>query len=755
MTNEVLDVRALLDPLAGRLPLLRDALLADSSAGFEPVSLSAGGVLLRAGEPAQALYVVAKGTLRATIARDDGSQFAVGELGPGEIAGELAILTGGGEYGATVSAVTDAVLVRVPRASFERMAAASPAALREMAGGIRQRLAFDTLAVDMPKLFGPVDAEMLHFVESRVQWLQVAAGERLFSEGDKGEDLYFVVGGRLRAIAPDGRVLSEMTRGESIGEMALLTGEPRAASVVAVRDSALVRVSRQAFDEIVAKYPQVLRTIARIVIHRLRVSARLDSAGRACKCIAVLAINDSVSAAQFSERLVAAFATVGPTLHLSSERVDRLLNRPGIACAGDEEPAGIRLTTWLDQQESSHQVVVFESDRTDTAWTRRCLRQADEVLLVADAASDPGPGALERSLLAADGGISRARQNLILLHPRATRMPTGTARWFAGRDIRRNFHVRADDNGDYGRLARSLGDAAVGLVLGGGGARGLAHIGVVRAMREAGMHIDVVGGTSMGAVMASLVAMGQDWNEMLETNRDAWMRHKPHKEYSLPMISLIRSRRLDAMAQKIWGEIQIEDLWLDYFCISCNLSNSATIVHTRGPLWKAVRASASIPGVFVPVLSDGHILVDGGVVNNLPEDVMRERACRSVVVVDVGSEQEFVFKSREFPSPWQFLKSRLFRSGSRVAVPHIVDVLMRTVDVSSSELTREARKHADLCLRPPIDRYGTLQFEALDEIAKVGYRYASAKLEEMRREPTFAALFEGGGAIRPAVARSE
>ena len=135
---------------------------------------------------------------------------------------------------------------------------------------------------------------------------------------------------------------------------------------------------------------------------------------------------------------------------------------------------------------------------------------------------------------------------------------------------------------DFGRLARCLGDAAIGLVLGGGGARGLAHIGVVRALREAGVPIDMIGGTSMGAVMASLVAMDQDWDQMLETNREAWLRRKPHKEYSLPFISLIRSRRLDSMAQKIWGEIEIEDLWISFFCISCNLSTSAMVIHERG-----------------------------------------------------------------------------------------------------------------------------------------------------------------------------
>jgi predicted acylesterase/phospholipase RssA len=343
--------------------------------------------------------------------------------------------------------------------------------------------------------------------------------------------------------------------------------------------------------------------------------------------------------------------------------------------------------------------------------------------------------------LGAQDRISKARQNLVLLHADGNRLPSGTSRWFAGRNVTRNYHIRLDREDDFGRVARCLGDVAIGVVFGGGGARGLAHIGVVRALREAGVPIDMIGGTSMGAVMGSLVAMDQNWEEMLETNRDAWLHRRPHKEYSLPFISLIRSRRLDSMAKKIWGEFDIEDLWLSFFCVSCNLSTTATMVHERGSLWKAIRASASLPGVFVPVLSDGHILVDGGLVNNLPGDVMRERARGKLIVVDVGSEHEFIFKLPEFPSPWQFLRSRFLPFTAHIDVPHIVDVLMRTTDVSSSQKTRDVKKNADVCLRPPIDPYGVLQFESLDEIADVGYRYAVAKLEELRGEKGLEGLF--------------
>lgn len=741
MTDQAADFPRLLDCLAERLPAFRQALLEHARADLECVEMAAGEVLLRKGEKADSLYIVVFGTLRATIVLEDGRELVLSEFGCGEMAGEMAMLAGGGAS-ATVSVATDVVLVKVSRAAFDRLAKLASTAVRELASGIRRRLARDQLAIGLPKLFGPLDETMLKFVEERVEWVRLHAGQTLFSAGDKGEELYFVLGGRLRAVASNGRVLSEMTRGESIGEIALLTGEARTATVVAVRDSDLVRISRQAFDEIVGKYPAVMQTIARIVVQRLRAKEGLGFAAASGKCIAVLGAGTGNSARAFTERLVRALGTVGPTLHLSAGRLDTLLNRPGIATAEEDETAGIRLTAWLDEQESHHQFLIYETDDLPSLWTRRCLRQADEILLVAHAGSDVAPGEVEKALLGIRDSISKARQSLVLLHADGSRLPTQTSRWFADRNVQRNFHVRLDRDDDFGRVARCLGDAAIGLVLGGGGARGLAHIGVVRALREAGIPIDMIGGTSMGAVMASLVAMDQDWRQMLETNRDAWLRGKPHKEYSLPFISLIRSRRLDSMAKKIWGEYDIEDLWLNFFCISCNLSTAATMIHERGPLWKAIRASASLPGVFVPVLSDGHILVDGGLVNNLPGDVMRERACRTLIVVDVGSEHEFVFKLPEFPSPWQFLRSRILPFTTRIDVPHIVDVLIRTTDVSSSQKTREVRKNADVCLRPPIDAYGVLQFEALDEIAEVGYRYAKTTIEELRAVKSLPGLFQ-------------
>jgi predicted acylesterase/phospholipase RssA/CRP-like cAMP-binding protein len=740
MNHETADVSELLDCLAERLPALRQALLADPAADLERIELGARQELLRKGERATAVYVVAAGLLRAFATREDGTQLTLSEFGSGELAGEMAILAGGGVYSASVSAAQDSVLVRVPQRTFERIAATYPQVVQEMAEGVRRRIGRDQLAAGLTRLFGPLHESVLRYVESRVQWVRLQAGETLFGAGDTGRDLYFVLSGRLRALGPGGRVLSEMSRGESIGEIALLTGEPRTATVAAVRDSVLVGVSREAFEEIVEKYPKVMHVIAGIVVQRLLAKERANAATTASTCIAVLATTPGASATGFTERLVKALGAIGATLHLTRERVDAALNQPGIAGAGKDHVGGIRLAAWLDEQESRHLFVVYEADGTESGWTLRCMRQADEIVLVADARSDPEPRGVEKAVLG-ERTISKARQTLVLLHPDGARLPSGTARWLGARQVQRHFHVRLDREEDFGRVARCLAGTAIGLVFGGGGARGLAHIGVIRALREAGVPIDMIGGTSMGAVIAGAFGMGHEWNDILDISRTGWLRHKPHKEYTLPFMSLIRTRVLDRWAKEVYGETDIEDLWLSYYCVSCNLTTSEAVILDRGLLWKAVRASSSLPGVFVPVLRDGNVYVDGAIVNNLPGDIMRKRSCQKVIVIDVGSDSAFAFRAVEFPSPWRFLWARLLPFARRFEVPTIGAVLMRTTEVSSKQKTNEVKRDADLCLRPPIDKYGVLEFESIDQIVEVGYRYAKAKLEEVRASGALPELF--------------
>lgn len=737
--REAPDFQLLLDCLSARLPRFRDALLALPPGSLEHLTLQPGEVLLNRGDRARALYVVAAGLLRATAVRADGSEATLSAYHCGDIAGEMASLAGAGVCRASVSALADAVLVGIPLETFERVAREIPEAIQEVSEAMRRRILRDQFVSGLTRLFGEMHEDLLRYLEACVHWVRLPAGETLFAEGDTSRDIYFVLGGRLRAVTHDGRVIGEMARGESIGEIALLTGEPRTASVEAVRDSDLVCMTPGVFDEVVTRYPKVMQAIAGIVVQRLRQKERPAQSDTPKRTIAVLRLDAGPSAAGFCARLVKGLARIGSVMPLSAQRVEALLEQPGIAAAEPDQIAGIRLTAWLDEQEAETQFLVYETDGTDSPWTRRCLRQADEILVVADAASDPVPRALESRLLG-PGGVSKAPQTLVLLHADGSRLPSGTSRWFAGRQLRSHFHIRLDTEADFERVARCLAGVAVGVVFGGGGARGLAHIGVVRALREAGVPIDMIGGTSMGAVIAGVLGMGMDWKQILQISRVGWLSYRPHKEYTLPFISIVRSKVLDRWVDEIYGRTEIEDLWLGFFCVSCNLTRREMAVFERGSLAQAIRASAALPGLFVPAVVDGEIHVDGAVVNNLPGDIMRSRSCKTLIVVDVGSVPAFDFDADAFPSPWRVLWGHIMPFVKRLGVPNIGAILMRTTEVSSAQGAADVARDADLCLRPPIDAFGVLEFARIDAIVETGYRYAQQTLLQ-RRDDLSAAAF--------------
>ncbi len=220
---------------------------------------------------------------------------------------------------------------------------------------------------------------------------------------------------------------------------------------------------------------------------------------------------------------------------------------------------------------------------------------------------------------------------------------------------------------------------------------------------------------------------------MLETNRRGLIGRRPFSEFTLPLFSLVRSRKLDRVLEEAHGDTRIEDLWLRYFCVSSNLSLNSVMVHRDGSLWRALRASSALPGIVLPVVSREGLLVDGGLLNNLPGDLVGQ-ACDTVVLSDVSAGQEIEGRYGRFPSPWQVLLSRALPFREPVNAPYIIDVLMGSTLLSSVGHTRRVMSEADLCIEPPVDRYGLLQFEALEELVDVGYQHARGEIERWLEE---------------------
>jgi predicted acylesterase/phospholipase RssA/CRP-like cAMP-binding protein len=575
-------------------------------------------------------------------------------------------------------------------------------------------------ALDAGKLFEGLSDAAQRALRAELDLVLVRGGEVVVRQGEPSDALYVVIQGRLRVLREreDGTVtmLSELRRGQSVGEIGLLTGGARTATVAALRDSLLARLSRESFDRLVESHPlDIVRQFAGPVIKVLQ--DQINDPRRPQDepaTIAVVPLDDGSSTRALASRLARALSSSGPTLHLDAKHLP-----PG-------EPFAIEAVRWLSEQEAAHRYVVYEADPGPTAWSERCVRQADRILLVAGAGGTPEPHDLERALLPERDGRITAKRILVLLHPPQTERPSGTSRWLAGRRLDGHYHVRPDRTEDVARLARLVTGHGVGLVLSGGGATGFGHLGAVRALREAGVPIDLVGGTSQGGLMACQVAMGWDDAAMMAKNRAA-IRHK--FDYTFPITALMNGASMTHVVQEMFGDAQLEDMWIPCYCVTANISRAAMMVHDRGPVWKYARATTSIPGVLPPVIDGGEMLVDGGLLNNLPTDVMRQRGdCGTVIACDVTA----ALAGRASAAPayetsvsgWKVLRRRLTPFASRIRVPTIAQIMMRVAVFGASQRADAARELADFCIPLDLRGYGLLEFKKLDEIVEAGYRSA-------------------------------
>jgi NTE family protein len=557
-------------------------------------------------------------------------------------------------------------------------------------------------------LFRHLDDASLDELAAELEWFAMPGGAKLFDYGDASDALYVLKSGSLGAFKPDAdgalRLEGVVAAGETVGELGLIVDQPRSATVRALRDSELLRLSRQGFQNLVERYPEAMLTTARLAVKRLidRDSGTKLSAPRT---FAILPHDAQVDARGLAQRLSVA------------------LGRYGECAVIDADMARGQTSAWFSALEARvrHVLYLGNADAGDE-WRELCVRQADCLLFpvrAAQAASAwPQAGCLD-----AEQALHRPR-HLLLLHDGD--IEAGAAvRWLEQMPGVQHHHVRND--GDIERVARLLIGRSVGLVLSGGGARGFAHIGVVRALREAGMHIDCVGGTSIGAIIGAGVAADWSNEEMFDNYRRAFVLGRPLSDYTFPFISLVAGRRVARLLREAFGPRDITDLALPYFCVTANLSAGRAETHRNGPLWFWLRASCAIPGVLPPVFHHREVFVDGAVMNNLPTDVMRTQGVGEIVAVDIGADDVLHAEVEEFALPawWRLAWQRLFHKHQR---PGILSILLRSGMVNAEVASQGRRAQTSLLLTPPLNDIELLDWHAYERAIDAGYRYAQTLL---------------------------
>ena len=581
----------------------------------------------------------------------------------------------------------------------------------------------------------PGEADLLDAIRREVEWVDAPKGSVVFSAGDPGDSMYIVLAGRLRLDPPeDGserrQASGEVRRGGTIGELEMLTGQDRPFSATVVRDTRLARIPRDGFLRLAESYPRLLTRTTGDVIDRLRDAFQRRPEQSHVTTFVLLPTSLDVPIADLARDLAAEMPVHGATLLIDKHRLGSLVGADALDVINDDNPADT-LARRLNDLELDHTYVIYLADAADSAWTRRCLRQADHVLIVGVAGSPPP---LEPLTEAVDRHAQGARIELVLVHEPSTKRPVGTAAWLNRWQVDLHHHLRRDDRGDLARLARRLTGNGVDLVLSGGGARGWAHAGVIQAIEGAGIPIDALGGTSMGALLGGTYISGMSWDEILD-GAAIWSSSRGLFDYTLPIVSIISGGKITRMLRSVLGDAMIEDLWQGFFCVSSSLSHAQPIVHRRGEMWKAVRASISLPGFLPPVKVDDEVLIDGSYLNNLPTDLMRQ-VYRSGTVIAVNVDQAIELPGAFDPAPslsgWSVLRRRLLARGTGLP-PGLATTFMRASSLSSAYTMGTSKELADLTIEPPVAQFGTLDFGAYREIMAVGYETASRQIEAWQR----------------------
>jgi predicted acylesterase/phospholipase RssA len=575
-----------------------------------------------------------------------------------------------------------------------------------------------------PAELSPSEAEIL---AAEVEIVRMSRGDVLMRQGDASDCMYALVSGRLQVVVegPDREriLVGELRSGETVGELGLIDGSARMATVLATRDSLLVRVSAAGFDRLVRSNVESLIKIARAEAGRMRSMGQRRSPAGVVRSIAVIGDSRNPAFHRFTAQFCEKLAEIGSTLHLSASKFEAMF--------GAEFGAGDAIAAWLSALETAHRFVVCQAEWDLTPWTLHSLRQADRVLSVHDSSASPGLSRAEQSLMDEIRPGVVPPMELVLLHEKDGAIFPGTSRWLTSRRLLRHHHVRLARPNDTGRIARLLAGRAIGLAFGGGGARGFAHIGVVRALDDAGIPLDMVGGVSMGAIIAALYAMGNDWREILAlAGRE--MTRKMTSDFTLPIVSLGSGRKFRRVLETFFKGHDIEDLGLSYFCSSCNLSTSELMIHRTGSLLESVHASNAVPLLLPPVLMGGHMLIDGGVLNNQPGDVLKELCGGSVIVTNVSPRRDATVDASftKMPSAWRILRSRVNPFEPAIKVPGLSATMIRTIMVASNRKSREVEQLADFYLRPPVERFRLDDYARIAEIAQTAYDYS---IEEIRQ----------------------
>jgi NTE family protein len=560
-------------------------------------------------------------------------------------------------------------------------------------------------------VFDGLAADARASLEAELTWFSLPGGTVLFRENDPPTGIYMVLTGCLgiivESVAHDEPAVLVRV-GELIGEYASLLNRNQASTCVAVRDTSLAWLSLQGYENLVRKHPgSVLPFAAQLIELFSRALSFRRQVFTVPKTVGLIPLHHGAPVDLLAAALVAAVGRAGRKAVLLNSAMSK------------------RHPEFIQAVESDHDVVVYCGDSADSDWTHTCIRQSDSVLLAAVATAFPRDRV---GLLDHIKELPWRQAELLLLQDSATRIVVPAEPWLHHFPVPTHRHIRLQSDADMARLARNVMGRGPGIVLSGGGARGFAHIGAIKALRQSGIPIDLVGGTSMGAIIAAGVALEWDDKEMYERMHAGFVRSNPLDDYTIPLVALTKGRKVERRLRRHFADTRVEDMWRPYFAVASNLSTGEVAVLRTGVLWRALRASIAIPGLLPPVIENGDVLADGGLMNNLPCDVMDAMRRGPVIGVDVTRYRSFDVRGARARGMFH----RAFVP-SDYGGPGIINLLLRSATVGGTIQTRSSRDHADLVLDLPLPSIEIRDWRSFDRAIEEGYRHTMERIGELEK----------------------
>mgnify|MGYP003385225411 FL=1 len=517
----------------------------------------------------------------------------------GEVLGQISLLLGNSSewYGRcdnnlatpavlVMKALVDTCLLKVPMMSYEQVVAQNPEVIFNLA---------HMFVAELPPI--------IRLFDFCTKWIKLSGGQDIVKRGQKATGkLHIVLFGRVRmmveategsgkhhhtSVGSDERQHYVMGRGALIGDSQLLTGGSFLHTVKAIRQTMLAEISDTILHFLADNYPSILTHIARNVSDRHQLS---QVGSPPSKSFLVLPISSSAPINAFTSTLKKCFSHCANKISLVTSNDVQVIFDTILDGLSDHEYI-LTVGNWLHQIEMDSDIVIYQADSHFSIWNELCLIRTDEILLMANAADNEEGVKMKRMEYSILEGARHIPKTLVLtyINPPPYLKPSGTREWIEAREgIHRHAHVRLHINtnfeydtmhysSDCNRLARILTNNAVGVVLGGGGARGISHLGVLQALEESGIPVDIIGGTSIGAFIGGCYAKDNAFMSIFPIVKAWALISSSYWFYILdltfPITSYFNGFNFTKSIADIFREDKIEDFWLNYYCVTTGINS--------------------------------------------------------------------------------------------------------------------------------------------------------------------------------------